>query len=142
MGTPDLSRAPAHIERKIQATLVGRSTSRGAKLVVAVHYSPRDPFAVEMEFDTATPVRWVFDRRLLMLGLIGSVGDGDVHIERTADDRHVTITLRSPAGRADLDLPIDAVREFLNASYAAVPFGSEHVDVDTWIACILDGGDW
>jgi hypothetical protein len=103
-------------------------------------YDPADPYAVAIEFPGPPgrhhrADRWVFARELLVdaVELSHTTGAGDVHIEpedeadlTPQDTRWLTITLLPGRPSAlELLLQHDVAAEFLNATYAAVPVGTE-----------------
>ncbi|WP_030234835.1 SsgA family sporulation/cell division regulator [Streptomyces sp. NRRL S-350] len=99
------------------------------------------PYAVCLAFpplDDGGEVQWVFARELLNEGRHTPVGHGDVAVAPGRDGQ-VLVTLRSPAGRAVISIPSDAVAAFLYDSYAVVPAGTEsaHLDLDSALARLL-----
>ncbi|MFJ7280771.1 SsgA family sporulation/cell division regulator [Kitasatospora sp. NPDC098663] len=102
-------------------------------------YSLADPFAVTMDFDDACgEARWLLSRDLLLAGLEGPAGDGDVHIAPTEDGGTV-IALGGPGGVALLHTATRPLARFLTATLLLVPLGAEgqHVDWDAAIARFL-----
>src|SRR5205085_1250189 len=94
----------------------------------ALEYDPADPFAVHLVIAAGEGlVRWSFSRELLTEGVKASAGSGDVRIIPFAGklERRVRVVLTSPDGAATLEAPLTEMVEFLTASYAAVPSGSE-----------------
>jgi hypothetical protein len=104
-------------------------------------YDPADPLAVTMVIESiAGPVHWTFARELILNGQYGPTGDGDVHVWPCLDTRGaavVIVELDSPDGAILLQFPSRAVHEFVSASLATVPEGTEHTDVDAWIEQLL-----
>jgi hypothetical protein len=108
-----------------------------------LRYDPSDPYAVHVSFRTGQEdtVEWTFARQLLTDGVTCPVGEGDVQVwPTTGDDLPVVcLALCSPSGRALFEMPLTELVEFLSATYAAVPTGSEsaHVDLDAELALLL-----
>lgn len=104
-------------------------------------FNPADPWAVTMRLSSATgPVDWTFGRDLLLKGQYEPTGDGDVHVWpclSAAGEAVVIIELVSPSGETLLQFPTRDVQDFVYASLDAVPLGSEHVDVDSWLEALL-----
>ncbi|WP_166354043.1 SsgA family sporulation/cell division regulator [Phytoactinopolyspora limicola] len=110
------------------------------------HYSPHDPLAVTVNFDTTSesPVRWVFSRDLLVDGLDRKTGLGDVSIGPVEDDDGmpcVQIRLSSPDGDAHILAPARQVEEFVTRTWQLVPPGTEssHLDIDLALDSLLNG---
>lgn len=99
-------------------------------------YAADDPWAVRVAFQTgAGPdgdgvVEWLFARQLLSEGTAAAVGDGDVRVWPTASRSAVALAMASPSGSALFEVDRDPLVEFLQASYLAVPTGSEQDAVD------------
>ena len=105
-------------------------------------YSPDSPYAVTVVFRTSEgDVTWVVGRDLLVDGLTGPAGEGDVCVwpSQLGATEVVCISLESPAGAALLEADAQDVYEFLDASAAMVPFGSEsmYLDLDSELAVLL-----
>jgi hypothetical protein len=111
-------------------------------LSAAFSFDPADPWAVTMALDTPSgEVRWTFARSLLVEGQYEPVGDGDVHVWpclSPCGEAVVIVELDSPAGETLLQFPTRAVQDFVYASLDVLPLGEEQVDVDSWIARLLD----
>jgi hypothetical protein len=110
-------------------------------------YDQHDPYAVVIRFDVGggQVIRWTFARSLLVDGLAGPAGEGDVVVwpDRTpAGEPTVVLRLASPDGAAVLHADSDEVAEFLAATYAVVPLGAEsaHLDVDLVVSALLARG--
>ena len=107
-----------------------------------LEFHTRDPYAVRMVFTiTGCPsVEWVFSRELLVAGLTGPAGMGDVQVLPVHDG--ILIELSSPGGSARLLVPPAELTTFVMDTLAAVPLGSEaeYFDLDTEIA-LLTGLD-
>lgn len=111
-----------------------------APVVTRWTYHAADPFAVTMAIQTRSErwVEWLLGRDLLVAGLRGPVGLGDVRLrpERTAEWDIVLIEITSPDGHAVLEVDRDLLERFVIATLEAVPIGAElrAVDLDAEIA--------
>jgi hypothetical protein len=108
-------------------------------------YDSTAPFAVSTVFHTSEgDVTWVFGRDLLEDGLIGPVGQGDVAVwpSHTAGRRVVCLSLASPSGSALLEAAQADVVEFLDATFAITPMGTEmdELDLDAELLELLGDG--
>jgi hypothetical protein len=110
-----------------------------APVVTRWVYCADDPFAVTVEIQTRGNrfVDWVLARELLVAGLSGPAGIGDVRV-RPANMGEWEVTLVeicSPDGRAVLEVDRDLLRQFVQATIDAVPLGSESAvfDIDAEI---------
>lgn len=107
-------------------------------------YSPGEPFAITVEFQTESDawITWVFARDLLLAGLKAPAGLGDVRFVPFEDegDRLLLFQVESDQGRASWFLNRDDAEEFATMTLDSVPVGteSEHVDMDAMIAGITD----
>lgn len=132
------------VARQIPVNLVVPARG-GERLPVhmLLRYRLADPYAVCAEFrrSTGDEVRWVFARELLTEGLRGPAGDGDVRIwpYRVGGEGGVRIALSSPDGRVLVGALARDLVEFLRASNALCPPGSEgdHVDVEGELRTLL-----
>lgn len=112
-----------------------------------VRYDVADPYAVRVAFHTggADLVEWTFARQLLTDGVTRPVGEGDVQVwpAETGAQPCVNLCLSSPSGRAQFEVPLVTLVEFLSRTYTAVPTGSEsdYVDVDAELALLLWSGE-
>lgn len=103
-------------------------------------YSAAEPFAVVLSFQSGdgTWVEWTFARDLLIAGLVGPVGDGDVRLrpDLARDDEFLAVEFESPGGYAVVELLRADVETFIEAAAAIVPIGTEEAffDVDALIA--------
>jgi hypothetical protein len=97
-------------------------------------FDKADPFAISLRLRTADvrTVTWTFARQLLIDGARRPAGVGAVEVRPAfhGGSRLLALTLRSAAGRADVQLPYEHVAAFLHATYAAVPSGAEGDLVD------------
>ncbi|MEW2306576.1 SsgA family sporulation/cell division regulator [Streptomyces sp. NPDC006655] len=112
-------------------------------LCVRLQYEPADPYVVRAAFFSHSdePVEWVLGRDLLADGLTGSAGRGDVRIWSAvgSGDQAMYISLRSRAGTALLEVPVQDVKAFLERTEALVPRGTEagRIDWDVELARLL-----
>ncbi|MER7109122.1 SsgA family sporulation/cell division regulator [Streptomyces sp. NPDC000229] len=99
------------------------------RIPVELGYETRDPFAVRMTFHLPgdAPVTWAFGRELLVDGINGPSGDGDVHIAPTGleDLSDVSIRLQVGADRALFRSSAPPLVAFLDRTDKLVPLGQE-----------------
>ncbi len=99
-------------------------------------YDAAEPFTIAVAFlsEDEVWVEWVFARDLLVNGLTGSAGIGDVRLRprRTNGRTALQLEIESPEGHALLELERESVQRFLEATTKIVPLGdeSDHFDVD------------
>ena len=106
-------------------------------------YRSSDPFAVAMTF--ATPegdLVWTFGRDLLIRGVDGPAGDGDVHVSPALSltgRAMVSIELSSPDGHLVLLARSSDINDFVGRTAAIVAPGAESdfFDVDMLITQVL-----
>jgi hypothetical protein len=109
----------------------------------ALCYHLSDPYAIHVTFTNpyGSQIPWVFGRELLVDGMLGSAGVGDVQVWCTSpDDQHdVYISLISLDGEALLQFSGAALASFLGKTYAECLPGDEplHLDVDVAITRLL-----
>ena len=116
-------------------------------VLAGLRYQADDPWAVRVTFQTGGDedgtVEWMFARELLTDGVRESVGDGDVRVWPSMADgeRVVNLAMTSPSGSALFEIDRDALVEFLQQTYLAVPTGSEEeaVDLDAELTLRLAG---
>ncbi|MER6302754.1 SsgA family sporulation/cell division regulator [Kitasatospora sp. NPDC001539] len=114
-------------------------------VAVELAYEPGDPYAVRFTFHPpgGAPVSWVFACELLVAGLSGPAGEGDVRI-RPADGEPggVRIVLHSPEGRALLRAPAAPLTAFLARTERLVPMGRGLTErqLEALLADLLGGG--
>ncbi|MFI9781813.1 SsgA family sporulation/cell division regulator [Streptomyces sp. NPDC051956] len=106
-----------------------------------LRYEPSDPYAIHVTFftvDSDETKEWIIGRDLLIDGLKGPAGEGDVHIW-PVDKHKVRAILRPPAGTATLEASSREIRAFLKETETVVPRGteSEHIDVSALLAHFL-----
>jgi hypothetical protein len=109
-----------------------------------------DPWSITVGFCTchlgAEDAAWVIGRDLLIEGLAGPTGDGDIRLYPSGTDDHeyrLVIELTSPYGHAVLDVDGVELWEFLFATFRRVPAGEEllWVPVDEQLAELLDAAE-
>ncbi|GHF30084.1 hypothetical protein GCM10018790_04520 [Kitasatospora xanthocidica] len=114
------------------------------RIRVDLAYEAADPYAVRFTFDLPgdAPVTWYFARELLLEGIGGPAGEGDVHIHPVGEERsEVRVVLRSPHGQAALRAPSAPLTAFLARTGRLVPMGRELAgrELDAELADILRG---
>ena len=110
-----------------------------------LRYETADPWAVRVAFQTGGEgdgiVEWMFARQLLTDGVAKTVGEGDIRVWPSVIGREhfVNLAMASPSGSALFEIDRDALVEFLQQTYLAVPTGheGEMVDFDAEIALLL-----
>ena len=113
------------------------------EIETALGYRSSDPFAVAMTFATVDgDLVWTFGRDLLIRGVDGPAGDGDVHVSPALSltgRAMVSIELSSPDGHLVLHASTADVQDFLARSAAVVAPGTEsdYFDVDMLINQVL-----
>ena len=116
-----------------------------AAMPCTLHYGVADPFAVSATFHSnAGDVTWVFGRELLVDGLEGPAGSGDIVIEPIVYGtiRRVRLQLASPSGEAVMLSPRLALEEFVSATEALLPSGQEwmYLNFDAGLEELLGNG--
>jgi hypothetical protein len=105
-------------------------------------YDPADPYAITLAFSAEHGywVMWSFARDLIIEGLWHPVGLGDVRVrpESGSGPEVVVIELESPDGYAVVEIEREHVEKFVTATLEAVPPGTEQIDVDAFIAGIIE----
>ncbi|MFJ3276790.1 SsgA family sporulation/cell division regulator [Streptomyces sp. NPDC086776] len=116
-------------------------------MYMRLRYEPTDPYAVRAAFtldDSDEAVEWIIGRDLLIEGLKGPVGEGDVRFWPAGErDRgSVYIALKPPDGVALLEAPAQAIKKFLQETEAHVRMGSEseHIDSDALLRHLVAKG--
>ncbi|MFE6622671.1 SsgA family sporulation/cell division regulator [Streptomyces sp. NPDC008086] len=121
------------IEQPVEARLVA-AAPRMPSIPATLHYDRRDPFAVRMTFPApatleGVEVCWTFSRELLVGGLEGPEGQGDVRVRPYGFDRTV-LEFHAPEGTAVVHIRSGEVRRFLESTSELVPMGLEHLQLD------------
>ena len=114
-------------------------------VMAGLRYDSVDPWAVRVAFETGGEgdgvVEWLFARQLLTDGVAGACGEGDVRVWPAlhGNERVVNLAMASPSGSALFEIDRDALVEFLQQTYLAVPTGNEEgvIDIDAEIAILL-----
>ncbi|MFD7229089.1 SsgA family sporulation/cell division regulator [Streptomyces sp. NPDC059881] len=116
-------------------------------MCMRLRYEPSDPYAVRVAFTadgSDETVNWIIGRDLLIDGLKGPVGEGDVQIWPAGErDRGaVYIVLKPPDGVALVEATAQDIKGFLHETEALVPRGSEseRIDSDAMLRHLLTGG--
>ena len=113
---------------------------RSIELPAGLRYDPLDPWAVEIAFGRpGEEVRWLVARDLLLVGRTDPVGEGDVLVSPSIDDRGraaVILELCSPSGRLIAQVSTRELTTFLDRTIASVPPGTEEVDLDGLVAAL------
>jgi hypothetical protein len=135
---------PVRISRELTFQLIAPVTG-SVDVPVRLLYDTADPFAVHLVFHAGRDAesRWVFARELLTLGLGRSSGEGHVRIWPTwVDDREVLrIALITDERSALLQAPAGDVLDFLSATFALCPWGTEtnQAALDDELRVVLGG---
>ncbi|GAA4710199.1 SsgA family sporulation/cell division regulator [Phytohabitans rumicis] len=108
---------------------------------VGLGYAAMDPYAVHLivSADHTAASCWVFARDLLIAGLTGTAGVGDVLVGTEPGGRVVSVTLRNGRDVLEIDLPRLPLCRFAADMLAIVPRGAEqaHIDVDAELRSLL-----
>ncbi len=101
------------------------------RIPVELRYETDDPYAVRMTFHLPgdAPVTWAFGRELLVDGVHGPSGDGDVHIAPTGPGElsDLGILLQVGSDRALFQVSAPPVVTFLDRTDKLVPLGQERL---------------
>ncbi|QGV82698.1 SsgA family sporulation/cell division regulator [Streptomyces ficellus] len=99
------------------------------RIPVELGYETRDPFAVRMTFHLPgdAPVTWAFGRELLLDGINGPSGEGDVHIRPAGSEDLSDVSIRLQVGgdRALFRSSAPPLVAFLDRTDKLVPLGQE-----------------
>jgi len=129
------------VRHPVTALGLGDDGEIEGKTLAILVYDPADPWAVSLHFPHSAQgyVAWTVARCVLSQGIVQTTGDGDLRV--TPADGMVRIELSSPDGHVALVFDADEIEEFLNASFALVPEGTEHrhVDLDRLVRELLGG---
>lgn len=112
---------------------------------VALVFDPRSPLEVRASFIyDSYRVEWFFARELLVFGLDGPAGLGDIRIAPFGADRLAVVLIGADDDGHDHTETVYLSRRDVEAFVARtcewVPLGAERVDVDAGLALPL-GGD-
>lgn len=104
------------------------------RIPVELRYVPADPYAVRMTFHLPgdAPVSWAFGRDLLLDGIVGPSGDGDVHIAPVGPGELADIAIRLRVGDEEALFQVSAapIVAFLDRTDRIVPLGQEQAHGD------------
>ncbi|MCW2776514.1 MAG: sporulation and cell division protein SsgA [Frankiales bacterium] len=139
--------ASVHTELELRLVVPGGPS---LPVLAGLRYESNDPWAVRVAFQTGGrtedgtsdgTVEWMFARQLLTDGVAKTVGEGDVRVWPSSSGgvRVVNLAMASPSGSALFEIDRDALVEFLQQTYLAVPTGAEEevVDLDAELALLL-----
>ena len=139
--------ATVHTELELRLVVPGGPS---LPVVAGLRYESADPWAVRVAFQTGSKgedgagdgtVEWMFARQLLTDGVAKTVGEGDVRVWPSSSGgvRVVNLAMASPSGSALFEIDRDALVEFLQQTYLAVPTGTEEdvVDLDAELLLLL-----
>lgn len=118
-------------------------------VTVVMSWDSRDPFAVTFAFKDINRAVWLVSRELLAEGLYFPAGHGDVRIAPDDDPAWLNLTLNSPAGFAEFQVPADTLAGFLADTFDEAPLGEEISDdlsaeFDAWLTTTVGDAadDW
>ncbi|MFC0433318.1 SsgA family sporulation/cell division regulator [Kutzneria buriramensis] len=99
-------------------------------------YDSGDPYAVTVDLDCGSNVRWLIGRDLLVDGMFSPVGEGNVRVSPAGSRQVIVLALSSPDGEAVLEVAAVALGAFLAGTFECVAAGEESafIDFDTEIA--------
>jgi hypothetical protein len=102
---------------------------QAASVVTRWTYLVDDPFAVTFSIRTRSHrwVTWVMARDLLLAGLTGNAGVGDIRLRpcRVHGYEVLVVEISSPDGHAALEVDRGLLSRFVRATTQIVPLGSE-----------------
>lgn len=112
----------------------GGCTGPNRTTVLRLAWSRRDPLAVRLLL-TAEPDhpalprgKWLVLRDFLRYGCTHATGDGLVRIEPTADRKAIVLRLVDGGRSSAVQVPMDVVERFLDATEQLCPSGEERND--------------
>ncbi|MGW0823419.1 SsgA family sporulation/cell division regulator [Streptomyces sp. NPDC002845] len=122
------------IEQPVEARLVA-AAPRMPSIPATLQYDRRDPFAVRMTFPApatleGVEVCWTFARDLLVSGMEGAVGQGDVRVRPYYGYERLVMEFHAPEGTAVVHVKSGEVQGFLDRTTELVPLGLEHLQLD------------
>lgn len=125
-------------------TLTSGDAGRCLELPTTMTYSAHDPYCVCLTFHVGhMDVTWEVARSLLLRGLAGPAGEGDVKVRPggwgAQGGETVILELTSPDGHLVVAASKRDVEMFLLRSYAVVPLGAEssYIDLDGVVEQLL-----
>ncbi|MBB5934166.1 SsgA family sporulation/cell division regulator [Streptomyces zagrosensis] len=105
------------------------------RIPVELGYDKADPYAVQFTFHLPgdAPVSWAFARELLLDGLSGPTGEGDVHICPAGPEELADTLIRLQVGAEGALFRVSAAPlvAFLDRTDRLVPVGSEEEASDS-----------
>ncbi|MEH1129984.1 SsgA family sporulation/cell division regulator [Micromonospora sp. CPCC 206061] len=117
------------------------SATVDGSVTIGLGYAAEDPYAVHVlvSADATDASCWVFARDLLLAGLTGQAGEGDVVIGTEPGASVVSIILRNGRDMLAIDLPRAPLCQFAADMLSIVPRGREggYVDVDAGLRSLL-----
>jgi hypothetical protein len=118
------------VRQDMFAVLHGQETP----LLTRWSYRSDDPFAVMMSISRPSGrwIDWLLSRDLLIEGLAGPAGIGDVRLTPFTDDEFDVLEVRigDDEGFASLEFDRDLIERFLEATSDIVPVGAESAMID------------
>jgi len=118
------------VRQDMFAVLHGQETP----LLTRWSYRSDDPFAVMMSISRPSGrwIDWLLSRDLLIEGLAGPAGIGDVRLAPFTDEEFDVLEVRigDDQGFASLEFDRDLIERFLEASFDIVPAGDESTVID------------
>ncbi|MEV6201092.1 SsgA family sporulation/cell division regulator [Streptomyces sp. NPDC051771] len=148
-GNPEQAprRAPQAADCVVPLTLAAYTApDRTMPVPARLRYHRGDPYAVHLDCRVGlpAPVTWVFARDLLVQGLNGWAGPGDVSVHPSLDPAHdvVYFWLHPPGCPVTFHAPRTVIEDFLAATYAIVPAGreTEYGDLEAQLGRLLARG--
>lgn len=133
---PQIDTHRGTVRQQIAATLSSSSSAIDSEW----SYSRDAPWSVQVAFPSGgVAVRWVFARELLVAGVDGWAGLGDVRLgPAPRRDRGPRITMLHVGGQGrvvPVSLDTQALESFVHATTQIVPFGAESRQQD-WDAAL------
>jgi len=118
------------VRQDMFAVLHGQETP----LLTRWSYRSDDPFAVMMSISRPSGrwIDWLLSRDLLIEGLAGPAGVGDVRLTPFSDEEFDVLEVRigDDEGFASLEFDRDLIERFLEASFEIVSAGAESTVID------------
>jgi hypothetical protein len=118
------------VRQDMFAVLHGQETP----LLTRWSYRSDDPFAVMMSISRPSGrwIDWLLSRDLLIEGVAGPAGIGDVRLTPFTDDEFDVLEVRigDDEGFASLEFDRDLIERFLEATSDIVPVGAESAMID------------
>jgi sporulation and cell division protein SsgA len=115
----------------------------GRACTLRLEYRPDDPWAVHCEADIPgdQTIRWVMPRQAIASGVRSDYRTPGVQVvDDLANRKQVIIRTRRDTGWVAVVVARQALAGYLERTYAAVPAGTERMDMDA-VARELAGGE-